>query len=163
MTESNYKYEGPKDKAQSLVDKARQAMKQSYSPYSGFSVGAAVLLQDGSIITGTNFENASYGLTLCAETVAVAIANNTGNLKNIVAIAIIGGKRQKDGFLIGKNPVYPCGRCRQILNEAAQVSQCDLTVYCASAEGDLIKEHKLSELIPFNFGPDDLGITATES
>ena len=143
---------------QVLIDAARTAAANAHAPYSNFAVGAAVLLTDGSIVPGTNFENASYGLSLCAETVALAAVNVAGRLADVVAIGIIGG--MKHGARIeGTAPIRPCGRCRQILNEAAQIGGRDLLVYCGSATGDEIERHHLSDLIPYAFGPKDLGIT----
>lgn len=138
-----------------LIAAARLASDNAYAPYSGFGVGAALLLTDGSIITGTNFENASYGLSLCAETVALASANAAGRLRDVRSVAVIGG-RIIDGKISGGDPVRPCGRCRQILNEAAQLAGHDLIVHCASADGKVVEQHKLSDLLPHAFGPDDL-------
>jgi cytidine deaminase len=138
-----------------LIAAARRASDNAYAPYSGFGVGAALLLADGSIITGTNFENASYGLSLCAETVALASANAVGRLRDVRSVAVIGG-RIIDGKISGDDPVRPCGRCRQILNEAAQLAGHDLIVHCASADGKVVEQHKLSDLLPHAFGPDDL-------
>lgn len=138
-----------------LIAAARSASVHAYAPYSGFGVGAALLLADGSIITGTNFENASYGLSLCAETVALASANSAGRLADVRSVAVIGG-RIIDGKISGSEPVRPCGRCRQMLNEAAQLAGHDFIVHCASADGSTVEQHKLSTLLPFAFGPDDL-------
>ena len=138
-----------------LISAARAAAANAYAPYSRFGVGAAILLTDGSVVTGTNFENASYGLSLCAETVALATANAQGRLADVVAIAVAGGVLG-DGAISGAALVSPCGRCRQILNEAAQVGGRDLLVHCAGAEGDVIATHKLSDLLPHAFGPNDL-------
>jgi cytidine deaminase len=140
-----------------LVDHAFEAARNAHAPYSRFAVGAAVLLEDGTIIAGANFENASYGLSLCAETVAVAAANSVGRLKDVVAIGIVGGTMTAGG-IDGDMPIYPCGRCRQILNEAAQLGDHDILVYCASADGAILRRHKLSDLLPYGFGPADLGI-----
>ena len=140
-----------------LIEHALEAAKNAHAPYSKFGVGAALLLTDGTIIPGTNFENASYGLSLCAETVALAAANAAGRLKDVVAVGIIGGAITPKG-LVGNAPIYPCGRCRQVLNEAAQLGDRDLIVYCASADGDVIRRHLLSHLLPHAFGPGDLGI-----
>ncbi|AAV89488.1 cytidine deaminase [Zymomonas mobilis subsp. mobilis ZM4 = ATCC 31821] len=155
MSESIDAFEAGNITVKSLMDKARTAARQSYSPYSAFAVGAALLLKDGSVITGTNFENASYGLTLCAETVAVATANTAGHLAHIRAIAICGGKFDEDRF-IGHDIIYPCGRCRQVLNEAAEIGHYDIMVYCGSAEGSEIEPHRLSTLLPHSFGPKNL-------
>jgi cytidine deaminase len=140
-----------------LIDHALEAAKNAHAPYSKFAVGAALLLEDGTIIPGTNFENASYGLSLCAETVALAAANVAGRLKDVVAIGIVGGAITRQG-IEGDAPIYPCGRCRQILNEAADLGRRDIAVYCASADGAVMRRHLLSELLPHAFGPGDLGI-----
>lgn len=138
-----------------LIDHALEAAKNAHAPYSRFGVGAALLLDDGGIISGTNFENASYGLSLCAETVALAAANTAGRLGDVVAIGIVGGTIARHG-LNGDAPIYPCGRCRQVLNEAADVGRRDIIVYCASADGAVMRRHLLSELLPFAFDPGDL-------
>jgi cytidine deaminase len=138
---------------QALIDAARQAAKHAYAPYSNFAVGAAVLLADGKVVTGANFENASYGLSLCAETVALATVNSMGRFRDVVAIGVIGGRIGHPDTA----PVSPCGRCRQIINEAAQLSGRDLPVYCGGAVGDGYATHRLSELLPHAFGPADLG------
>jgi cytidine deaminase len=140
-----------------LIDHAMEALKNAHAPYSKFAVGAAVLLEDGAIVPGTNFENASYGLSLCAETVALAAANVAGRLRDVVAIGIVGGAMVAGG-IEGDTPIYPCGRCRQILNEAADMGRRDITVYCASADGAVMRRHLLSELLPHAFGPGDLGL-----
>lgn len=140
-----------------LIDAAREAAVNAHAPYSGFGVGAALLLTDGTIIPGTNMENASYGLSLCAETVAVASANSAGRLRDVVAIGIVGGRLTRMG-LTGGEPVRPCGRCRQILNEAAQLGGRDIVVHAASGDGLTIERHLLSELLPHAFGPADLGL-----
>jgi len=140
-----------------LIDSAREAAANAHAPYSSFAVGAALLLDDGSVITGANFENASYGLSLCAETVAVATANAAGRLRDIVAIGVVGG-RIENGGLAGTDPVRPCGRCRQILNEAAQIGGRDIAVHCGSADGSAIEHFTLAALLPHAFGPNDLGI-----
>ncbi len=139
-----------------LIEAARQAACHAYAPYSGFGVGAALLMADGSIVAGTNFENASYGLSLCAETVALATANAQGRLLDVRAVAVIGGMIV-EGAISGSDPVRPCGRCRQMLNEAAQLAGVDLIVHCASADGTVIEQYLLSTLLPHAFGPADLG------
>jgi cytidine deaminase len=141
-----------------LLDKARQAAAYAHAPYSGYGVGAAVLLADGEIIVGCNFENASYGLTLCAETVALSTVNSQGKLSQVREIAVIGGILN-DRMISGSDPVHPCGRCRQVIHEAAQMSGYDILVHCSSADGSAIVHHAISELLPFAFGPSDLGLT----
>ena len=146
------------EQATQLVAAARDAARNAHAPYSRFAVGAAVLLDDGTVTTGANFENASYGLSLCAETVAIATASAAGRLRDIVAIGVIGGAMDAEGRATGASPVSPCGRCRQVINEAAQMGGRDLPVHCGSAEGDAIRTYTVSELLPDAFGPADLGI-----
>jgi cytidine deaminase len=134
----------------SLVAAAVTAAQNAYAPYSNFHVGAALLLEDGGIVTAANFENASYGMTLCAETVAIAKANSDGQLRQIVAIAVAGGLEGR----IGTEAITPCGRCRQIIKEVADLTDRDLPVYCAHSSG--YDTHKLSELLPHGFGPKSL-------
>jgi cytidine deaminase len=141
-----------------LIEAARAASLHAHAPYSRFAVGAALLMADGSIVTGANVENASYGLSLCAETVAVATASATGRLREIVAIGVIGGAMDAAGRPTGATPVSPCGRCRQVLNEAAQMAGVDLPVHCGAADGDAVRSYRLSDLLPDAFGPADLGI-----
>lgn len=142
-----------------LIAAARDAARHAHAPYSRFAVGAAVLLTDGSVVTGANVENASYGLSLCAETVAIATVSAQGRLREVVAVGVIGGAMDAAGHARGSEPVRPCGRCRQVLNEAAQLGGRDLAVHCAGAEGDAVASYRLSELLPDAFGPGDLGIS----
>ena len=140
--------------AERLITAARMAAANAYAPYSGFSVGAALLMDNGDVIVGANFENASYGLSLCAETVAAAIASAAGRLSEIVAVGIVGGMTGKEGV----DPVLPCGRCRQVLNEAAELGKRDLAIYCSGLTGGPIEHYRLSDLLPHAFGPASLGM-----
>jgi cytidine deaminase len=139
-----------------LVEAARLAAGNAHAPYSGYHVGAAVLLADGSVVGGCNFENASYGLTLCAETVALGTVTALGKLSQVKEIAIIGGRPGPNG-LQGTDPVRPCGRCRQVINEAAQMSGVDVVIHCASGDGAALETYSISTLLPHPFGPRDLG------
>lgn len=132
-----------------LVQAARDAVGKAYAPYSRFHVGAALAFADGRVVTGANVENASYGLTLCAETAAVARAMNEGLRGDLVAIAVTGGI---EGVLA--DPVAPCGRCRQVLSELAQLGGTDPLVWCAGASE--VAEYRLSDLLPNAFGPASL-------
>ncbi|OWK33447.1 cytidine deaminase [Sphingomonas dokdonensis] len=147
------------DETTRLIAQARTAARHAHAPYSGFGVGAAVLLIDGSVVHGANFENASYGLSLCAETVALATVNAQGRLADVVAIGVVGGMI-RDGAIAGEDVVRPCGRCRQVINEAAQIGGRDVRVHCAGAEGEAVNSYLLSQLLPDAFGPADLGIGA---
>lgn len=128
-----------------LIDAARAALAAAYAPYSNFRVGAALRFDDGAVITGSNVENASYGLSLCAETVAVAKAMAEGRRGGLVEVAVVG---------TGAAPVTPCGRCRQVLNELAELGATDPIVLCCG--DDEVREHRLSELLPAAFGPASL-------
>lgn len=132
---------------EALIDRAREAAARAYAPYSRFPVGAALLLTDGGVVAGANVENASYGLSLCAEAVVIARAANEGRLGDIIAIAVAGGA--------GNRVVTPCGRCRQLLNESAELGGRDIIVHCAAATG-ATERHMLSALLPCAFGPKDI-------
>lgn len=125
-------------RATELVEAARKAADNAYAPYSNFRVGAALLTDDGRIFTGANVENAAYPSSNCAEATAVAHAASEGMRKiQEAAVACIDAT--------SLDAAYPCGRCRQILNEFdAEV------VYVAIASGDA-REHTLAELLPFGF------------
>lgn len=138
-----------------LIDAARQAAGHAHAPYSGFAVGAALRLENGDILTGSNLENASYGLSLCAEAAALAAANSAGRLRDVREIAVIGGTL-KNGHLQGTAPVHPCGRCRQMLKEASDLAGHDILVHCAAPEGGQMAHYPLSTLLPYAFGPADL-------
>lgn len=138
-----------------LIDAAWEASCNAYAPYSGFAVGAAVRTQSGELYRGSNMENASYGLAVCAEVAALAAANTDGKLQPI-AIAITGWKFEDpvDRSMI----VTPCGRCRQLIMEAAQISGNDVRVLACS--GDLLKveEYQISDLLKDAFSPKTIGL-----
>jgi len=129
-----------------LIEAAKLAAQNSYSPYSNYPVGAALLFSDGSVVTGTNIENASYGLGLCAETVAVSKAMADGLRGGLTAVAVAGPRDRGDGA-----PITPCGRCRQVLNELAALGGTDPVIYCVG--NDDVNEVRLSQLLPHAFGP----------
>lgn len=135
----------------SLIAAARNAASRAYAPYSNFHVGAALGFADGSVVTGANVENASYGLTLCAETVAVGKALSEDWRGKLEAVAVIGGKA---GSVGQGDPVTPCGRCRQMLNEVAALGGSDPLVLCVGEQS--VTELTLSELLPHAFGPASL-------
>ena len=130
---------------QELVEAARGAAGNAYAPYSNFAVGAALRFDDGSIVTGCNVENASYGLALCAETVAVGKAMAEGRRGGLVAVAVTGP---------GQEPITPCGRCRQVLKELAALGGTDPLVLCVGPND--VYRVPLSELLPAAFGPASL-------
>jgi len=132
-----------------LIEAAHEAARGSYSPYSNYAVGSALLFDDGAVVTGTNIENASYGLALCAETVAVAKAMGEGHRGGLLAVAVVGPKDKGDGA-----PITPCGRCRQVLNELAQLGGTDPLILCVGNHE--VREVQLSTLLPHAFGPANL-------
>jgi cytidine deaminase len=138
-----------------LIAAARTAALKAYAPYSGFSVGCAILSSDGELVTGANLENACYRLGLCAEQSALTAAQHAFGLAKVARIAVAGG----DGSgseLNGEQPVTPCGGCRQALLEAAQLGGGDVSIICASGDGRTVERHQLSALIPHGFGPANL-------
>lgn len=120
-----------------LVQKAQEAQKKAYAPYSHYLVGAAVLTSSGKIFTGCNIENASYGLVICAERTAIFKAISEGE-KDIQAVAVV----TKDGGM-------PCGACRQVLNEFHP----KMKVIVADEKGKIHQEKTLEEILPSAFGP----------
>ncbi len=130
-----------------LIKEAIMARKNSYCPYSGYAVGACVQTADGRNFSGCNMENASYGLTICAERIAIGKAISEG-AERIVAIAIAGGKKEAD-FL---DEAFPCGACRQVLREFGSD---DMQIIVAKSETEY-RIFTLGELYPESFGPDHL-------
>lgn len=136
----------PPEIIEELIGKALFMRERSYCPYSGFSVGAALLTGEGKIYGGCNIENASYSVTLCAERTAIAKAVSEGE-RNFTAIAIAGGKDTvPDGYS------FPCGTCRQYMREFCGSS---FIVIVARSVQDY-KIFTLRELLPNSFGPENL-------
>lgn len=131
--------------AQALLDEARQARERSYAPYSKFRVGAAVLAKSGTVFRGCNVENASYGLTVCAERVAIQTMVASGE-RELVAVAIVAGGSE------GIRVTPPCGACRQVIHEFAPEAQ----VVLPGANGDPPQVNAIAEFLPRGFGPGDL-------
>lgn len=128
------------DKA--LIEKAKKARLKAYAPYSKSKVGAALLTRSGKVYTGANVENASYGLTICAERAAVIKAVNDGH-RDFVKIAVVTDENP---------PATPCGACRQFLAEFVK----DLKVICANLKGKT-EIYTLKELLPDAFGKRSTG------
>jgi cytidine deaminase len=118
-----------------IVEHAKKAMKFAYAPYSKFHVGVALVTASGKLYTGCNVENAAYGSTICAERVAVAKAVSEGDL-DFKAIAIVGSSNEF---------TYPCGSCRQFISEFG------INTAIIVQAGDVIREHKMRELLPCAF------------
>lgn len=128
----------PSPQRRRLVAAARRAAAAAYAPYSKFRVGAAVLTPSGQIISGCNVENASYGLTCCAERTAIFKAVAAGERK-IVAVAV---------YTPTRKPTLPCGACRQVIHEFGPAA--DIVCACQSPER---LETTLTQLLPGAFGP----------
>lgn len=129
------------EKISELIQAAAKAKESAYCPYSHFQVGAAVLCTDGTIFSGCNVENCTYGISICAERTALVKAVSEGYQK-FEAVAIASNL---------KGEISPCGPCRQFIVEFG----CDVDVYMTSS--DLrYKKFKISELLPFGFMPSDL-------
>ncbi len=137
-----------------LVLAAHEVMPRGYAPYSRFHVGAAVRSARGRIYAGANMENASYGVTTCAEVSAFAAANAAGDL-DIEALAVVGGARE-GGRISGTEIVTPCGRCRQVALEAQPAEGKSMRVLCCSADLGRVLLVSLDELLPYAFGPRSL-------
>ena len=147
------KYEKLEGLQQSLLSEAVRVMNTAYNPYSNFYVGAALLSQDRRIIAGSNVENAAYGSTICAERAAILRANAFG-IRTFSKVAIIA---KGEGFDT-KEVTAPCGSCRQMLFESAQISERNIEVIRSTTKKDKIIVATIEELLPLGFGPKDLGI-----
>ncbi len=127
-----------------LMEAAIAARKNAYAPYSSYLVGAALITEDGSLYTGCNVENASYGATCCAERTAVFKAVSEGK-RSIKMIAIAGGSGDK------LNLAHPCGICRQVLREFCDPKNLKVIVGTSASS---YQAYTLEELLPESFGPD---------
>ncbi len=148
MQETNY--QALSNEYQKLLNEAEAAMKNSYNPYSKFAVGSALLTEDDQIISGTNFENAAYGSTICSERAAILRANSMGYRK-FKAIAII-ARGEHDAVDV----VSPCGACRQVIYEVSDLSEEPITVIMSNTHKDKIIIASINQLLPLGFGPKNL-------
>lgn len=120
-----------------LMDKAREASKMSYSPFSKFAVGAAVLAKSGKIYAGCNIENSSFGMTICAERCAIFKAVSEGE-KEILAVAI---------YSPNEDDCYPCGACRQVMYEF----QGEEEIAIITDNKSNLNIRKMSDFLPYGF------------
>lgn len=132
---------------ETLIRKAMDMRKKSYCPYSEFSVGAALLTEDGRIYGGCNVENAAYSVGICAERTAFVKALSEGE-SSFTAIAVVGGKEAEAGQYS-----FPCGECRQFMREFCDPDTFE--IIAARSEKDY-KRYILGELLPESFGPGNL-------
>jgi cytidine deaminase len=128
------------DQLKALIAAACEIREHAYAPYSQYRVGAAVLLEDGRIVTGVNVENASYGLTICAERAAIFAAVAQG-VRRILAVAVC-----------TRNRSSPCGACRQVMIEFGQE---DMPILMSDDQGQ-VRQTTLYALLPEYFGPGQL-------
>lgn len=135
-----------------LVEIARKMTSNAYAPYSEFFVGAALLLENGEIIKGSNQENAAYPSGLCAERVAVFAASSTYPNIKIKTIAI----SAKSALRTMDYPVSPCGGCRQVLLEYEFKQKSPVKVLLSGQSGKIIVLEKVKDLLPLSFTSDDL-------
>ncbi|ACZ00991.1 cytidine deaminase [Streptobacillus moniliformis] len=125
------------------IEKANNLLDRSYSPYSKYKVAAVMIDSEGNLHEGVNVENASYGLTICAERNAIA-SSITKGMKKIDLIVITGDV---------DNPISPCGMCRQVIRE---FSKKDTLIVLASSRSKEYILWTVEEMIPYSFGPEDL-------
>ena len=127
-----------------LIEQAKEARKLSYSPYSNFKVGAALLTKDGKVYLGANIENSSYPLCMCAE-------------RNAIYHALMEGEKKENFLMLALSadtdePCSPCGACRQVMSELLPR---DIKIFMSNLKGD-VKETSIEELLPFAFSSEDL-------
>ena len=135
------------DVDKNLMKVAVEATKTAYAPYSGFNVGAALLMEDGSIIIGNNQENAAYPSGMCAERVAIWKSGSSFPNKKVkkIAITAVSSNKQLD------KPVGPCGACRQTLLEYEINQKEDVEVFFMGEIGNVVKTSSIASLLPFSF------------
>ncbi|PIR52201.1 cytidine deaminase [Candidatus Peregrinibacteria bacterium CG10_big_fil_rev_8_21_14_0_10_49_16] len=157
---------GLPDDERDLLLRAREATKVSHSPYSRFRVGAAVLLSDGQIVTGANQENASYGLTVCAERTTIFATWNLGR-KDIVKLAVTGrtaaaseGKEfSVDEYRSDADPASPCGACRQVIKEAEDRHGEPMIILVDAYNDERIRRLVgIESIMPWGFSGKDFGM-----
>ncbi len=132
-----------------LVQKAREAIEHSYSPFSNFKVGAAIQLKNGQIIAGTNVENSSYGLTNCAERSALFAAYSLGYRQEDIVAMCIATKEEK--------MISPCGACRQVMADLL-LPQTPVYIVYGKDKALQIFQTTIQELLPYSFGKEDLHV-----
>jgi len=135
------------DQIKALFNEAKLIRESAYSEYSKFSVGAAVLLENGKILCGSNQENSSYPSGLCAERTVLFYANSKYPNTKIKEIAVIAGSINK----INENPVAPCGSCRQVISEFQTKQKSDIGLYFKGEKGKIIYTDSINNLLPFKF------------
>lgn len=137
---------------QLLLEKAKISTKSAYAPYSGFNVGAAILLENGIIVTGNNQENAAYPSGLCAERVAMfAASSHYPNIPMKMIAITANSERFEVNF-----PISPCGSCRQVMSEYETMQNQPMKVILMGSKGDIHVIDTIADLLPFMFHADEL-------
>ena len=131
-----------------LCLQAKDVVKNAYAPYSNFFVGAAVLLDDGTIVTGTNQENAAYPSGLCAERVAVFYASSVNPNKKVVAVAVATKSNRPNST---STPTPPCGACRQALSEYEVKNKQLIKILMLGENGEVYESQSVANLLPLMF------------
>lgn len=144
------------EEIQKLIDRAEAAADKAYAPYSHFKVGAAVLLEDGSVLTGSNHENAAYPAGVCAERAALSTLEMNDKTHRVKAIAVTYHSGDEHG-----KPISPCGICRQTILEVQQWQQQPISIYMCSPDGKVIVLEDAGYLLPFSFGSEYLNVQET--
>ena len=135
-----------------LLEHARSALKSAYAPYSKFYVAAAIQLKSGEILAATNQENASYGLSLCAEQNVLAYAGSKYQNSAIEALAVTVRHEQREIDY----PISPCGACRQVICEHEARHQHSIRIILQGNSGNILIFNTIEDLLPFAFSPKDL-------
>lgn len=135
-----------------LMEKAIEARKTAYAPYSNFTVGAALLLDNDEVILGTNQENAAYPSGLCAERVAIFFAGSQYPKAKVLKLCITASPRDRDSDI----PIPPCGACRQSIAEYEFKQESLIEIYFMGAKGEVYKSDSLKNLLPLVFDKNHL-------
>ena len=134
-------------KIQELVLSAKNIRKKAYSKYSNFSVGVSILLEDDTIVDGSNQENAAYPSGLCAERTAIFYANSNYPHLKIKCLVIVAGSNLKSN----STPIAPCGACRQVIAEYENKQNSEIELYFMGETGKIIHSKSIENLLPFKF------------
>ena len=135
-----------------LLDRASEVIGKAYAPYSHFMVASALRLANGTVLTGTNQENASYGLSLCAEQNVLAQAGSGHGHLAIESMAITVGYEEREIDY----PISPCGACRQVIREHEVRHNRPIRIILQGASGDILIFNSVTDLLPFSFTKRDL-------
>lgn len=131
---------------QTLIDEAKKASLNTYSPYSDFPVGCCIKLSNGKTVLASNQENAAYPSGLCAERVGLFFANSNYPEANTEVIAIYASKAT-----IKKQPISPCGACRQVMSEYEQIQKKSITIFLVNGHDEVWEFASVEDLLPFPF------------